>query len=163
MATSKATEAYTVILIVRCSGEEHQLSAKNQHWNVKCGYGMQIWICTNVLPIIQCALVWISKLWNLHHLWARSTPRRRHQQSKRHRMIDRLHPYLSMSPCTSLLPLWDISREEAMSEPRPAFRAYRWRPPSVRYLWEENSLEGVGVWPQFGIKSLSNPVFSFCK
>lgn len=42
--------------------------------------------------------------------------------------------YLSMSPCTSLLPRWDISREEVTSEARPAFRAYRWRPPSVRYL-----------------------------
>lgn len=40
-------------------------------------------------------------------------------------VIDGLHPYLSTSPCTSLLPLWDISREEATSEARPAFRAYR--------------------------------------
>lgn len=58
-------------------------------------------------------------------------------------VIDGLHPYLSTSPCTSLLPLWDISREEATSEARPAFRAYRWRPPSVRYLWEDSRLRNV--------------------
>lgn len=38
---------------------------------------------------------------------------------------DSLHPHLSMSPCISLLPLWDMSREEAASEARPVFRAYR--------------------------------------
>lgn len=75
MATSRATEAYTVKLIARCSGEEHQLSAKNQNWNVKRRHGMQIWICNNVLSIIRCVPAWIWKLWNLDQAWVRSTPR----------------------------------------------------------------------------------------
>lgn len=75
-----------------------------------------------------------------------------HQGSKEHCMIDRLNPYLSMSPWTSLLPLWDMSREEVTSDDRPVFRAYRWRPPSVRYLWEDNQLEEIDVQPQLGKK-----------
>lgn len=60
--------------------------------------------------------------------------------------IDGLHPYLSMSPCISLLPLWDASREGAAgSEARPAFRAYKCRPPSVRYLRDGSQLEQVDV------------------
>lgn len=76
-------------------------------------------------------------------------------------VIDRLHPYLSMSPWISLLPLWDISPEEATSEARLAFRAYRWRPPSVRYLSEENQLEEVDVQSECDIKNLSYAAFSY--
>lgn len=58
-----------------------------------------------------------------------------------HSITDRLCPYLSMSTCISLLPLWDISRGETTSEDRPVFLPYSWRPLSVRYLRERNQLE----------------------
>lgn len=69
-------------------------------------------------------------------------------------VTDRLHPYLSMSPGTSLLPLWDISREDAASEARPVFLAYRWRLLSVRYLWQLNQLESTAFCFQITLKAL---------
>lgn len=108
---------------------KHQLKANNQKWNVKSC--VQIWILTTCLHESQ-------KVWNRSYSRVWTTNESNRHQKNRH---DSLHPHLSMSPCISLLPLWDTSREEAASEARPVFRAYRWRLPSVRYLWGEIKLQ----------------------
>lgn len=142
MATSKANDAYCILWKLL------QTALKRKIYKVKCK---------------MCKIGWLKMCFHVSRVFLHRSQTVEHQLDlgevhtrviHTHQASPWLHPYLSMSPWISLLPLWDVSLEEATSEARLAFRAYRWRPPSVRYLSEEDQLEEVDDQFQCDIKKI---------